>query len=270
MDSGFFQFPISALSCDPIHNWITIVDLACLRCGQELLRKMSVEGAMIKAQDYLAVRPNVQHGIGGRREQLALVLGYDTIGVNVHGGSMCERVKQAEILGEKCRSSPFPLVRIKSDFLWKTFTPDRVDSPMSVREFLVLCAVYAAVGNKTYAKASLQMLRRYAAGYPKEQDFQAALLQKGAGSTFLSVRQLRKTLDDLEANGFFAKFTFNRGECFYSNRLSRQELREAVEKRKLRKVQTVATFRSLDQAASQRIAQLRKDAQAPYAIKFPA
>src|SRR5262249_30553987 len=126
---------------------------------------------------------------------------------------------------------------------------------LSFREFAVLCAIYAAIGAKRYGKVSLQMIRRYAAGHPREQDFQTALAQGRAGSLFLSPKQVRKTIDHLEANRFFAKFTYNRREGFYSHPMDKKAVMHAVANGKLRRRQTIYSIREQDAQHSARIQQ---------------
>jgi len=164
-----------------------------------------------------------------------------------------------------CTARPFPTVRIGAELWWKTFNPSS-SNKMSHREFVVLCAVYAAVGAKPYAKASLQMLRRYAAGYPREADFQNARSSQDTPGIMLTTHQVRATLKSLEALGHFAKFTFNRGECFYSNKMDPAQLRQVIVNLKLWKAEKTAALRSLDQAASAEITRRRALAQSPYAL----
>lgn len=258
MKDRFLQFPISALSWDPVKNWRTILDLACHHCGLRMIAKHGEQACFIKARQWLARHSKVQADIAGCRDQFALVIGYDTIDIGGIEGDLFSRMKDVQVLRAHCNHHPVPIVRIRTDIWWKTFTPDRFKAPISAREFVVLAAVYAAIGNKSFAKASLQMLRRYAAGHPKEEEFQAAHRTGASGSCILSIHQIRYTLDSLEANGFFVKFTYNRGECFYSIRLNRDVVRQSVANRKMRKLETLAVFRSLDKLTSEEIHE-RKD-----------
>jgi len=119
-------------------------------------------------------------------------------------------------------------------------------------EFCVLCAVYALVGDTPYVKASLDRIRRLAAGIPDRTAFEHAIkhAEESSHSLLLSTRQARTTLDDLELDRFFAKFTYNRSECFFSHRLNRSELADMVAKRKLSKKEAIAVHRVLDRDAS--------------------
>lgn len=269
MSEHYFQFPVSALSFGMHQSghrsrWADVLDYACLHYGRKALSEMPPHVSQDAIAAYLQKRPQVSASMKDRDQQ-ALVLGFDRLNVNAASGSFKARLEEATTVAQHCAGSPYPTVRIRTDFWWKTFMPENQESPISFREFAVLCAVYAAVGAKPYAKASLQMLRRYAAGYPKEADFQAALSELRPGSLYLSPKQVRTTLDALEANQFFAKFTFNGGECFYSNKMKKTELCEAIARRKLRKLETVASLRTQDAQASADI--LRRRALARSAAK---
>ena len=266
MQDRYFQFPISALSFGVASKWSTILDLACYHYGSELLKKEALEKCMARAKAWCDRHPAVQSGIAGRREQLALVLGYTELNVNVSSGRLCDRLKGVEVVLSHCNQVPFPTVRIRTDLWWAAFTPSSDGSHLSHREFVVLCAVYAAVGAKRYAKASLQMLRRYAAGYPREADFQRASSSRDIPGIMLTSHQVRGTLLNLEALGYFAKFTFNRGECFYSNKMDPAQLRQDIVNQKLWKAEKTAALRSLDQATSAEITRRRALAQSPYAL----
>lgn len=266
MKDRYFQFPISALSFGVAKEWHTILDLACYNYGSELLKKGPLEKCMTTAKEWCDRHPEVHSDKAGRREQLALVLGYAELSINVKSGRLCDRMRNVEAMRSHCEQVPFPTVRIRTDFWWDTFTPSSRESHLSHREFVVLCAVYAAVGAKPYAKASLQMLRRYAAGYPREADFQKATSSKDTPSIMLTSHQVRGTLLNLEALGYFAKFTFNRGECFYTNKMLAPELHQRIMEKKIWKAEKVAAQRSLDQAASAEITRRRALAQSPYAV----
>jgi hypothetical protein len=212
-------------------------------------------------QNFLDTHGDIKADIRQRNHK-ALVFGLHRLAVNAQG-NVLSYLERAEKARQHCAPYPFPLVRIRADLWWKTFTPAQFDHPLSLREFSVLCAVYAGIGSKPYAKLTHMRIRRLASGCPERDDKRYLSMACDPSSGYITARMVRTTLDVLEANGFFAKFTYNRGECFYSHKLTRAKLEEMVEKRKLRKLQTVACYRSLDQAASKRIKALKMAASAP-------
>lgn len=263
MTEHYFQFPISALSfgLNKESGWYALLDWACWEYGIKVLVNTPDHIVIAEVNAYLA-----QHKECSANPKLpahrALVLGLARLHVRA-SGTIHKRLENAQEVRTHCAAAPYPLVRIRADIWWKAFTPESSDAPISFREFVVLCAVYAGIGSKPYAKLSHKYLRCLASGFPKWKDFISKQKESSSKSLFLSARQIRTTLDALEANGFFAKFTYNRGECFYSHKLKRSELVTMIEKRKLRKLETVASYRSLDQATSKSIRARKEAAAAP-------
>lgn len=252
----YYQFPISALSYGIQHGdrWEHILFYACLHYGRKAIQKTPdfILGPDVRTYQH---KHNIPSRPSETPDQTAILFGMTRFGLNVPSKEPQHFVDLASQVEKHCASRPYPMVRIRAHFWWKTFGVSKDRAPISFREFCVLCAVYALVGDKPYAKASLDRIRRFAAGIPDRAEFDLALSHPEGvpNSLLLSTRQTRTTLDDLELNCFFAKFTYNRGECFYSNRLDRAELGAAVAKRKLSKKETIAANRELDRAASREI-----------------
>ena len=253
----YFQFPISALSLNLDQHWSSILEFVCLDYGRKITSKDQERDFKAEASHYLADHPALTGSVDNS-DNLFLIIGYIDLNVCANGGAIAARVKAAREVERHCSACAFPLVRIRNDLWWKTFAPHTQEHHLSVREFRVLCAIYAAIGAKPYAKASLDLLRRYASGYPQRAVFESALAAPSRASSILTSKQIRSTRDVLETLGFFAKFTFNKGECFYSNKMNQAELHEAVGRRKLRRLETLHQKRSLDHAASQKIIDTRR------------
>ncbi|MCF7786795.1 MAG: hypothetical protein K9N47_11780 [Prosthecobacter sp.] len=258
----YYQFPISALSygMNRDNRWNHVLYYACLHYGREAVKMTLPAVVESEVESFIARNRGVSRD---RRihDQTAILFAMARFGLNVPGKYAQDFIKQAEMVAQHCSAQPFPTVRIRTDFWWKTFTPANHKNPLSFREFSVLCAVYAIIGKKAYGKASVGQIRRAAAGLPSRTAFIEAELDPDPNPnvSILSTRQVRTTLDALEVNRFFAKFTYNRGECFYSNRLTRSQLSQSIEKRKLGKKQMVAAYRSLDMVTSQEIKQQVRD-----------
>lgn len=259
MSDHYFQFPISALSygLDIRNRWTHVLSKACLDYGYKASNKAPLEIVLGKINAYLA-NANVSNFDLKNQAHLALLFGAAQLDVNLTG-DIPDHLERAEEAWQHCQPHPFPIVRIRADLWFKTFTPEKYEHPISLREFAVICAIYAGIGSKPYTKLTHRRIRSLASGYAESSKIESEHLHP----IKLSSRQIRTTLDALEANGFFAKFTYNRGECFYSNKMSRSKLEECIERLKLRKLQTVACNRSFDQAASRRIKALKIEASAP-------
>ncbi|MCE9518152.1 MAG: hypothetical protein K8R87_01075 [Verrucomicrobia bacterium] len=267
MSDNYFQFPISALSYGMhLGRWNDVLYLACLHYGRSVCENDPddlVTETII--EDYLS-EPSRPTCDDTDQDERALVVGFARLNINATSGTIKCRLEEARNVQTYCDSAPYPTVRIRTDLWWKTFTPQNKENPLSFREFAVLCAVYAAIGAKPFVKATHLMLRRYAAGYPSEEAFQKAPKPMRQNSLWLTPKMLRRTLDALETNQFFAKFTFNRGECFYTNKMDKGKLIAAVTGRKLRKLETLSQSRVKDAAGSAEI--LRRRAVALSASKI--
>ena len=255
---SYFQFPISALSygLQRENRWEHVIFYACLHYGRKAVQKTPPFEVASETRSYVSAHPGVQDAPRDQiNDQTALLFGLKRLQINSGNLSALQMLSLAADVENHCEAHPFPLVRIRTDFWRKSFGNNRGAAPITFREFCVLCAVYALNGTKTFAKASLDRIRRFAAGIPDRANFDHALNhpETAPGSLLLSTRQARTTLDALEANRFFAKFTYNRGECFYSIRMNRSQLAVAVAKRKLWKNETVATNRALDRSTSAEI-----------------
>jgi len=259
----YYQFPISALSfgMNHDHRWLHVLQFAYLHYGREAVKKTLPAVVESEVKAFLSKTRGVTHD-PRIHDQTAILFAMARHEVPLTGNySAQDFFDLAEPVAEHCAAYPYPTVRIRKDLWWKTFTPEKYETPLSFREFSVLCAVYALIGDKAYVKASVGYIRRVAAGLPNRTAFIEAELDPDPNPnvTILSTRQVRTTLDSLEVNRFFAKFTYNRGECFYTHHMNRSQLSGLIEKRKLRKKQTVAAYRSLDVVTSQEIKQQVRD-----------
>lgn len=263
MSEHYFQFPISALSygLDLNNRWKHVLSQCCLEYGYKAMKETPQHAVLDQIQACMPALGVLNSDLDDPAHR-ALLFGASRLGVPLEGDIRIH-LDGAQSAHAHCQHYPFPLVRIRTDLWFKTFTPRDTDLPVSVREFVVLCAVYAGIGSKRFAKLTHLRIRSLASGCPQRNAIEFMNHAKELHPTWLSARQIRTTLDALEANGFFAKFTYLRGECFYSNKMTRSKLAACVALQKLRKLQTVACNRSLDQAESLRIKTLKVAASAP-------
>jgi hypothetical protein len=259
----YLQFPIAVLQPNFDIKSLSdlVVDFACLHYGKRTAEKAE-EGliaAMVeRCLNGFAGRHNYQYD---RADHQAYLIGRQRLALLPMAGTffdVAEGVRHAYQVVSFCRFQPYPTVRIRLDIWKNTFGDAQAGKAVSIREFRVLFAVYAAIGKMKYAKVTLERIRGLSEGYSNRAEFEEQERIRFPRQRFLSVRQIRKTLRDLEANRFFAKFTYNRGECFYSNGLNHAELREKVAAAKLRRHETVGRFRQDDQRASDEIREKKR------------
>jgi hypothetical protein len=243
-------------------RWIHVAAYASLRYGQALAKKATEEEVRSCLSEYSASNPGAKVEASNPEHQ-SLVLGLSCL-LPKSPFSIEQMLSFTQEVKKHCDQHPNPQVRIRQDIWKNTFEGGAAKHRLSFKDFAVLCAIYAAIGNKSYAKVSHDYIRCLASGHSDFREFAAGKSEPFKDSLQLSKRQVRKIIDVLEANAFFSKFTYNRGECFYSNRLKRHVLSARISARKLRKPQTVAIHRSLDQADSLDIKKRIREASAPY------
>lgn len=261
----YFQFPLSALGYDLAREsrWTHLVLYCCRVYGAKSRLKTPPHVVSEVINDYMRAHPQLNQIDLSREDHKNLLFGLSRLHVTARGDIRSKLISARE-LEDGCEFCPYPLVRIRTDLFWKTFNPKPDDNPISFREFSVLCAVYAGIGNKAFAKLSHQQLIRYAAGYPNLNHFRGIQSEIPSAVHILSRKKIRLTLDRLEVNKFFQKYTFNRGECFYTNKLSKEQLHEAVKRLKVRRDETLYESRKADRAASDEICQLKRQMRSPW------
>lgn len=152
------------------------------------------------------------------------------------------------------RMGPTCSVRLRNDL----FFGARKEKEPTERELRILLGIYSVIGAKPYAKVGWPMIQARAAGAMRPpadgipEEYRGPLYSRG---------QIDRTCAELIARGLVVQFTFNKGERFWSNKLSRSELAEKIEHRKLRRVRHAAAQRQDDAAVSARILAARANLQ---------
>ncbi|MBV6500077.1 MAG: hypothetical protein CJBNEKGG_02545 [Prosthecobacter sp.] len=244
------------------NRWIHVAAYASLHYGRVLADKTPDEELKNCLSDFSACNPGAEVEAGNPDHQ-SLVLGLSRLLPKV-AYTIEQLLSFAQEVKRHCDRHPNPQVRVRQDIWKNTFDAETSKHQLSFKEFAVLCAIYAAIGKKSYAKISHDYIRCLASGHVNFSEFISRDSEPCTDSLHLSKRQVRKIIDDLEANRFFSKFTYNRGECFYSNRLMRAALSGMICARKTRKLETLAANRSLDQADSHAIKRRVQEASAPF------
>lgn len=123
-------------------------------------------------------------------------------------------------------------VRLATDLVFEA----RDESGISFAEIAVLSGIYSKVGAaKTPVRITREEIRRRAHGCKSKNVFQAEMSNR---AIFLTERQTRSIIDRLHQRGFFARLTFARRQTYYSNRLTADQLAEAVFQLKTRAAKT--------------------------------
>lgn len=116
-------------------------------------------------------------------------------------------------------------VRLRRNIIWEGLN----EGGLTLREFKVLAGIYAALGGKAYGPVSLGRLRFLAAGYKSKRAFEA-VRGRASQKDLLTERQVKYTRDGLRELHWFSSVHDGR-RVFYSNRLSEDRLKEAVQKK---------------------------------------
>ena len=113
-------------------------------------------------------------------------------------------------------------VRMRSDIILDLL----YEGQMSLRRFRVLAGLYAAIGSAKYRRISLKHLQYLTGGYKSKAGFENAVgwqTESDDVPPLLTVDQIRYTRNKLLDTRWLAKH-YNGRHCFYSNRLSNDEL----------------------------------------------
>jgi len=132
-------------------------------------------------------------------------------------------------------AGPDVLVRLRSDIIWAGLNK----GGLSMREFLVLTGIYAAIGGKTYGPIALDRLRYLAAGYKTKKAYDAVngwrpgaplLKKKKATAISLTDAQIKYTRNGLRELKWFASCHDGR-RVYYSIKLNNDQLKNAITRR---------------------------------------
>lgn len=105
------------------------------------------------------------------------------------------------------------------------------DGQFNFKQFLVLCAIGSIIGKrKKFVRITYERIRYAMHGFRSK-----ALFDKlnSNGIELLSDKQLKRIIDILHSKKFFAKFTYQRRQIYFSTRLEDEQLRESVKQSKI-------------------------------------
>lgn len=152
------------------------------------------------------------------------------------------------------------LVRIKTAWIF-----DARDGKMREREFDVLCALYSCIGAFQYKWVTKDVLQFRSLGYMSAEAMEKELPGHLKSAVALSLSQIGRTLNALHGRHFFERVRPNKRQTYYSIRVTRQELEEAVFRQKTGNTNFSTQQKRSDLALMERIKAARLAAQSPAA-----
>jgi hypothetical protein len=209
MSEIYFTFPVAVLAYDESERRSAAVYYAMMLYGERCHASLTTEDRET-VREYCGERSiPAPEGDNGYR----FVLGAVGLGVKIGPET------------EDCLSTLYEfkrwmngmelgrvLVRIRRDLFW-----DWHKRRMPDRRFAVLCAIYSRIGAKPWAKITVADVRRMAAGVFTRDDAERYNAGEIEAGEILTPDQIRTTIKGLVADSLVTRFTFNRGETFYSH-----------------------------------------------------
>ena len=124
---------------------------------------------------------------------------------------------------------------------------------LNLREFAILSAIYSCLGQSSYRRITSAEIQFRATGCRSKEIFDT--FKKRPKS--YSIKQVRKTVEDLFLNGFFGRFTYRYRETYYSHKLSEDELREKVIEKRTSLMRKKKSIKDKDAAINKRLMKLK-------------
>lgn len=221
MSENFFRFPLRVLSVfeTPIERLEKIVSYCVMDVGYKHLENSNIDAATLEA-----------------KRQLAWEHGCKIVNVRSLGADADIRLQsEFDIINQACGTDAQATVTIKNWFLWHCLGILRgkdVESPLSYREFSVLCAVLSKLGDKELVSCSWREIQRRALGYATKEEMARKLSSRADKAKPLSRQQIRATLTTLERNKFFARYSVGNGDrcvlTYFSMKMTKAQLPEAA------------------------------------------
>lgn len=242
MKRSFFHFPLALLAAgkDEVAKLDLIIAWSTIHAGYHVEEKMGGEENAINQLEMRDLPEGFLMDDWGHR---AWALGKRVLGYSFTSPLRCIELyhKASAFLSRFGKS---PTVRVMADVII-----DACKGKFSFREFSVLCAVYAIIGNKRYALVRRDRVRAGAMGYSSAKDLfdQEGKLTDGGKLRLasredqaqpLTLDQCRYTLDKLHNRKFLSRIQpVDKGrQVFYSRSLNHDQLIEELLLREERKI----------------------------------
>jgi len=221
MSDTFFRFPLRALAA---------FEGPFIRLG-------NLVGYCVMDVGYKLVTPDERKNLAlGEYQRLAWERGGARVRVTFDGNAAQSSQKNYESVQAACGLAAQATVSIRAEWLWNCLyvlrgDADKAEMPLSYREFSVLCAILSKLGDKDLESCTWQEIQCRALGYTTKAEMVRMLPQRKDGAKALTRQQIRSTLDDLDRNKFFGRWSVGNGErswltYFSFKRMSRAKLAE--------------------------------------------
>lgn len=236
MSDIYYQPPLSMLAFgkDEVERLRTITSYCAINIGYPLVIEMSPK----ERKEFLSKIPEAEWPRNLRRSEhfhLAILAGLQKLGM--YGGcaltinAQWQRASTHISDMRKLQGGDSPLVRLRHDLVWGT-----INGEFTYRSFSVLCAVYSSIGGKQFPyQITRDAIRARAMGYKaaailfdaagRIHDAGLAILkQRQDNASPLTVDQVRWTLDEVEARGWFHRCHASKRRTYFSHRMTRENM----------------------------------------------
>lgn len=243
-EDKYFTFPLTILGAKeddttPLNCLYLAVDCGCLNAGKGFLNRNDWD-SFEESFDVACQHFDLEWASTPDPDSLAAryVLGAKICGVGLPQG--CDTARCAQ-MAQDAEAPKMPFIRMAAKLVWAAIdqaryeadpTYEKPEHGLSWREFRVLAAILSWPETKEgFTSPGWESIQARANGFVTKDAFKKAE-RLADHLPKLSRRQIRDTLNTLEALNMFARFRLSTGKrggrMFYSFRHSREELAEAV------------------------------------------
>ena len=124
---------------------------------------------------------------------------------------------------------------------------------LNPRAFAILSAIYSCLGQNSHRQITSDEIQCRATGCRSQEIFDTF---KDRPKPY-SMKQVRKTVEDLFLKGFFGRYTYQRRYTYYSHKLSEDELREKVFEKRTSRMRKKKSIKAKDAAINKRLMKLK-------------
>ncbi|MDB6064064.1 MAG: hypothetical protein JWR26_272 [Pedosphaera sp.] len=254
-EDPYFQFPLCALSFgkNEGERLMHIVSYSVFEAGRSFWKALDEEKRVEKRLAALA-HPPVNVSFDPNNDlHIAAQMGAKAMNITsrdyIAAQNRHQTLEQFRVNFEAVHGRD-TTVRIKAQFLWDAKDAGR----MNYREFCFLCAVYSCIGaNHGPVRVFRESIRARSLGYKSPKIMKIEYPTRSDGAEIPTEWGVRSMMNKLHELGFFSRCHPSRRQTFVSNKLSDEELRAAVLKRKTYAAEFRAKKREKDLELSQTI-----------------
>lgn len=251
----YFQFPLCALGfCDTEKDRLEhIIAFGFIEAGVTMFRKLDAEIRKQKAEQFSNNSGTPNDYKRTNEHHVAALVGANEIGITVGslGYSMQRWTDLSSFRNQfQTKHGNDVQIRIRKGLVFEA----RDNEGISYRELAVLCAVYSCIGAATHpVRITKDTIQARMLGYKSRKVMTAEFLSRQDSAQPLTHRQIGYTLDALDERKFFARARPNERQTYFSHRLTKEELHDALFKRKTAKARFHATRKTENTSLMERI-----------------